>query len=210
MRILKVKGVGKSTKTPDSVVILFKIISKGYDYDKVINDLNERTAILRNDIVKAGFAKEDLKTTNFTIDTEYKYKDGENIFTGYKAVHELKLEFDFNQIILNNLLRTLSTSEADPEYKIVFEVKDKRAFKDEILVDAVNNAKQNASVISNAASVKLGKIMNIDYDYRDIVYRSGVVLEKAMLNSTSLDIYPEDVTGTDTVFIEWEIEDNMI
>lgn len=209
MRVIKVKGVGNVTKQPDLVVIQFKIISKGYDYDKVMNDLNERTAILRNDIVKAGFAKEDLKTTNFSIDTEYKYKDGENIFTGYKALHDLKLEFDYNQIILNNLLRTISSSEADPEYRILFEVKDKRAFKDEILTDAVNNAKQNASVIANASSVKLGNILNITYDYREIPYRSSVVLEKTMLNSSSLDIYPEDVTGTDTVFIEWEIEDDI-
>lgn len=209
MRVFKVKGVGNVSKTPDLVVVHFKIISKGNDYDKVMNDLNQRTGILRNDIVKAGFSKEDLKTTNFSIDTEYKYQDGQNVFLGYKAEHDLKLEFDYNQIVLNNLLRTISTSESDPEYRIVFEVKDKRAFKDKVLTDAVNNAKQNAMVIADAASVQLGKILNIIYDYRNIVYQSSVMLEKTMINSSNLDIYPEDVTATDTVLIEWEIEDDM-
>jgi len=207
MRVLKVKGVGNVSQSPDLIVILFKLISKDYDYDKAVNELNNRTVILRNDVVKAGFSKDDLKTTHFSIKTDYEYRNGQNVFLGYIAKHELKLEFDFNKNVLGNLLRIISASEADPEYQILFEVKDKRSFKDAVLNDAVYNAKQNASVIANAASIQLGKILNINYDYSEISYRSNVVLEEMMMATSQIDIVPEDVLGTDSVIIEWEIED---
>ncbi len=207
MRVLRVKGVGEVLKNPDLIVVIFKIISKNIDYDQAMNDLNRRTVILRNDIVKAGFAKDDLKTTNFAINTEYIYKDGKNVFVGYIAEHDLKLSFDYNQLVLNNLLRIITKSEANPLFNVFFEVKDKVSFKALVLKDAVFNAKANASVIASSAGIKLGKILNINYDYQEIVYRSQAKLENTMLSSSAIDIIPDTIKGTDTVHIEFEIED---
>ncbi len=207
MRILRVRGDGRVSRSPDLIVFSFTITSLNVVYDKAMDDLNNRTAFLIQDIIKAGFTRDDLKTTNFSVNTEYKYQNGDNVFLGYKAIHELKLEFAYNQNILNNLLRILSDSKSEALYIINFEVKDKQSFKNEVLKDAVNNAGQNASVIADTASIKLGKILNINYEDRDIVYRSKAYLEDTMVKTSAIDIVPEDVQGTDSVIIEWESED---
>lgn len=209
MRVLSIKGTGKVSKKPDLIVIGFKIVSDNFNYDDALNDLNRRTNILRQDIVSAGFDRDDLKTTNFNIDTKYKYEKGQSYFIGYKASHDLKLEFNYNRGLLNKLLKIVSVSEANSEFKIYFEVKDKENFKNELLKNAVENARKNALVIADTAEVKLGKILNINYDWQEIVFRSQVVMEEMNLyeSKNSIDIVPEDVKASDTVSIEWEIED---
>lgn len=211
LRILSVKGTGNVSKSPDLIVVKFKIVSENYDYTDALNDLNYRTEELKNNIVKAGFSKDDLKTTNFNVEQKYKYKDGKNIFIGYQAQHELKLEFDYNRMVLNDLLRIMSSSKANPEFRIFFEVKDKEGYKNEVLEDAVNDAKEKAKVISTTAHVKLGKVVNIDYDFQTIPYRSNVVLKDISLSekASNIDIVPEDVKATDYVNMEFEIEDYL-
>lgn len=210
MRRLKVKGVGRASQSPDLIVIHFELKSSDYNYDKALRDLNARTVILRQDIEKAGFSKNDLKTTNYSINTDYRYEKGEKIFLGYIAKHNMKLEFDYDMTKLNQLIQTISDSVADPEYNIKFEIKDKRAFKDKILTDAVKQAKQNASVIADASNIKLGRIIEITYQFNEIqVIQSNLLVEKSLAANQSLDIVPEDIEGSDSVLIEYEIEDKF-
>ncbi len=209
MRILSVKGVGQVSKIPDLMVVNFEIMSQSYDYDKAMNELNKRTNILKQDIMKANFSKEDLKTTDYSIDTDYKYENNEKIFLGYKAIHQLRLEFDYKQEVLNQLINIVSKSDAEPVYRLSFEVKDKQSFKDEVLTDAVLNAKQSASVIAKSAGIKLGKILNINYNVPEIMIRSSLVLENQMLEASQVSITPEEIKETDSITIEYEIEDLM-
>ncbi len=206
MRTLRIKGTGKASRQPDLIVVNFKIVSEDYNYDEALNNLNKRTALLRQDIVKAGFNRDDLKTTNFNINTKYRYEDGQSYFDGYRASHDLKLEFPYNRLLLNQLLKIVSISNANAEFKIFFEVDDKEDFKNELLRNAVENAKKNALVITDAAGVKLGKILNITYDWQEILSRSKLKMEMSEIQN-GIDVVPEDVEAGDTVSIEWEIED---
>ncbi|ERJ12057.1 SIMPL domain-containing protein [Haloplasma contractile] len=207
-RILKVKGKGKARAIPDQVVITFDIEVRGYDYDQVMTELNQKTNRLKNDIEEANFNREDVKTTDFTIRTNYKYVDGQRIFDGFIANHKLKLTFDLEKEKLNTLVRVLSVSESEAQFNINFEVKDKETFKNRVLEDAVQDAKRNATVIAESAGIKLEKILTINYDLADVVFRSELILEDTALQSTAapIDIEPEEVITTDTITIEWEIE----
>ncbi|MDF2700104.1 MAG: hypothetical protein K0Q49_1660 [Haloplasmataceae bacterium] len=206
MRIIRVKGTGTVSETPNLIVIHFTVKGEDFNYDEAMRKLNERTAILRNDIIKAGFSGDDLKTTNFSVDTKYSYHNNQNIFQGYVAKHDLKLEFDFNRIVLNNLLSILSKSNSKAEYSINFEVKDKEQFKKQLLANSVKDAMEKAEVIAQTANVKLGNILNIIYDFSNVIYRSNVMLENMITSTKDVDIVPEDVEATDYVTMEWQIE----
>lgn len=207
MRILKVKGEGKTTFSPNLVVINFTITVKDYNYDQAINELNYKTDILKQDIKKANFSRDDLKTVNFYIDTDYKRQNNENLFLGYKAVHELKLQFSFEKNILNNLLRIISNSKSEASFRISFELEDKFSLKNEALANAVNNTKNNALIIANSAGIKLGKILNIYYSEQMEPFYETLQVETFSLKSSNIDIVPEDLEINEEVVIEFEIED---
>lgn len=204
-RVLRVRATGKKTKSPELVVIKFTVTGEDYDYEEAIKALNLKTEILRNDIIKAGFSGDDLKTTNFFVETVYQRVNNQKIFQGYKARGDHILSFNYDKEVLNNLLTELASSKSKAEFNIFFEVKDKEAFKNEILAEAVNNGKNSAKVIANAANIKLGKILNIIYDVQEIIYRSKLAL--ALQASAPVNIIPEDIEGTENITMEWEIED---
>lgn len=206
MRVIKVKGTGQASQRPDLVVIRMEISSKRYNYNEALDDVNKRVALLKKDLMTVGFNKEDVKTTGFRINTEYRYDERRKIFDGYVASQDLKLEFDLNQELLNKTLGVLTTTQSDPTFSIYFEVKDKTAFKNEILKDALENAKSSAQVIANTLGVYLGDLIEVNYDVADIEIRSPLMLNAEINSMTSdIDITPDDIVKTDEITVIWEI-----
>ncbi len=70
-------------------------------------------------LLPLGFDREDLKTTNFSIDTEYEsYQDHgtyKQRFVGYKYTHILKLEFEENTTLLGKALYNIAICGVNPE-----------------------------------------------------------------------------------------------
>ena len=73
-------------------------------------------------LLPLGFDREDLKTTNFSIDTEYEsYQDHgtyKQRFVGYKYTHILKLEFEENTTLLGKALYNIAICGVNPELRI--------------------------------------------------------------------------------------------
>lgn len=205
-QLLKVRGTGKVKGEPDYVEINVSLEARDYDYENVIEKLNEKTDTLRNELVDLGFNKEDLKTTNFSINTEYTYVNNKKVFNGYTGRHDLKFSFDFDMDFLNQVLTVLGTSSSNPSFNVYFTVKDKEKLKDELLVNSIDDAKRKALIIADAAGVNIGRIVNIDYNIPEVRPMSEFVL-KGSAKPMSLDITPADIELTDSILIEWELLD---
>lgn len=101
MRTITVRGVGNVSARPDYITISMTIESIRKDYDEAMRDASERISKLQDVAVRSGYAKEDLKTTSFSVDTRYEsVKDRQGNykreFAGYACVYRLKLSFDFD------------------------------------------------------------------------------------------------------------------
>ena len=104
-RLITLKGTGNISVKPDLIIITMDLESHKYDYEETMQLATESVNILQNAIETAGFDKNELKTTNFNIRTNYKnYRDkNDNYkekFDGYICKQGLKLEFDFNTEVL--------------------------------------------------------------------------------------------------------------
>ena len=71
MRTITVRGVGNVSARPDYITISMTIESIRKDYDEAMRDASERISKLQDVAVRSGYAKEDLKTTSFNVDTRY-------------------------------------------------------------------------------------------------------------------------------------------
>jgi hypothetical protein len=210
MKTIRVQGKGKALSEPDMIVLQFGIETNELEYEAAINELNRRTQVLRTQFEGNGIDIHSLRTASYSIDVDTKYNDGEYVFNGYSANHALKIELPNEKRLLNSLLRDIAKSESGARIRISFTVKDKEQAKKRALEAAVENAKNNASILANSAGVKLGAIEQIEYGYSEMhIYdhQMNMVCEESAEESRfEADIEPAEVSAEDSVTIIYGIE----
>ena len=213
MKTITVKGVGRATVKPDSVILSVSLETVDKEYEKAMEYAAARINLLTNTLCEIGFDKDDLKTTNFNVDEarqSVKDPDGnyKSVFVGYKCTHGLKLQFDFDTKRLGEVLSTISKSLTEPAMSIEFTVKDPSAVSDELLISATQNARKKAEVLCKAAGVHLGELVNIDYNWQDIELHSYTTYDcmpRLAKCNTAVDITPDDIVASDNATFTWEI-----
>lgn len=220
-RTITVKGIGKVSDKPDYVALSMTLESRNKDYDKAVELASQYIEELTQALVAVGYAKEALKTTNFNVHISYNNEKDErgnwkNVFDAYVVTHNLKLEFDFDMERLSTTLSAISGCKSHPQISIAFTVKEPNAIKEELLRHAADNAKQKAEILCAASGVKLGTLLNIDYNWTDINIHSntrymlaekrrGVAVPAMLADTRSIDIEPEDIHLNDSATFIWEI-----
>lgn len=210
-----VKGTGALSVKPDYIEIDINLETKNMTYEEAYTNSLEKIEKLIQSIENAGFNKEDLKTTNFNINTEYKSARNEKdeyqqVFDGYKVYHSLKISFDFDINKLNEILAQLTSSENNPNLSIRFTVKNPTEINEELLQSAADNARKTAEILCKSSNVSLGELVKIDYNWQDINlysqtnYSAGMVMEASARKS--IDINPDDIQVKDTATFVWEIK----
>lgn len=214
-RRITVKGTGQVNLKPDLIVIELRLDSLDMNYEQAMVVATQSVDEVNQLLSKVGFKKEDLKTTNFNVSTQYRGEQDKTgqyiqIFEGYLVHHELKLEFDFDQALLTRTLSTISSAKAMPKLDIRFSIKDQTKVSEALLVKATENAKSKALVLAKASGVVLGDLMVIDYNWGELhLYsRTNYAMEDTMMLKTAAmapDIEPEDISLSDNVTFIWAL-----
>ncbi|MGM0414896.1 MAG: SIMPL domain-containing protein [Bacillota bacterium] len=212
-RVITVRGSGKVSMPPDWIVIDLDLVASEMKYSDTLNSAARQLDQLRKSLYSVGFEREDIKTKRFYVDTVYSsYKDKNDnyrrVFEGYKAKHDLYIAFDLDTARLEKTLNALTESMAKPEFSVDYTIKDKTAVKNQLLKNAVTDARTKAEIMVEAAGVKLGKVLRIDYDWTEVRFSHdySVSHSDCMMVSESLDFEPEEVKASDNVTIVWTIE----
>ena len=218
MRTIRVTGKGQIKVRPDTTRIIMSLEGLYKDYNETLRLSSQDTETLKDILSGFGFERSDLKTLNFSVDTEYEsYKDRDGSykqrFTGYRYRHMLKVEFDSDNERLGKILYALANGNVRPEFRISYTVKDPEATKNTLLGKAVKDAREKASVLTEAAGIGLKDIQSIDYSWGEIDFEyrpmdGGILAERCMAEPTaaySLNIEPDDIEVSDTVTVVWEI-----
>jgi len=217
-RVITVKGIGKINVKPDQIILSIQIKAQDKSYEKTLQIANEQMDNLRNAVVSCGIEKNDLKTKNFSIDTNYdsirdKNDNYRRVFKGFVCDQHLNLKLPLDMILLAAVLSALSDSHANPEFSIRFTLADSNQISEDLLIDATKNAFQKAKILTKAADATLGDLLNINYNWGEIDIYSQT---ESRLNqykmvdfgfdSSAVDIVPEDIQVSDTVSFVWEIK----
>ena len=221
MRTIRVTGKGQIKVHPDMTRITMTLEGTYPEYVDTLRYSSEDTEELRNTVIPFGFRKEDLKTLHFDVDTEYEsYRERDTWkkkFIGYKYEHKLKVEFDSDNERLGKLLYVLAHCRLHSQFWISYFVKDPELSKNELLGKAVSDAREKASVLAQAAGIKLKEIQSIDYSWGEINFEyrpmdKGLYMEEALCapsaadGSYDMNIEPDDIEVSDTVTVIWELD----
>ena len=217
MGTLRVTGKGTLSLKPDTIVVRFTSSAVYTGYAETIAKASEATKDLKAVIAKAGVDAELLKTAKLDVspsyDTWYDDKDHRHRkFIGYEYTHNSNIKIDNDNKLLGKLLYEVSTSPLDVEFDISYTVKDMEKAKNDLLREAVKDAKEKAEVLSEAAGVKLKGIEDISYSWGELkIYSQPLSLRDSQIcaapsESFDIDIDADDIDVDDTVTVVWELE----
>ncbi len=206
-RTIRVRGSAEVSGAPDWVIISFSVSSKNYEYSKCMEQLSEQTESLREELRGVGLERDNLKTYQFNVDTDFERVKERYVFKGYKASHKLRVEFSFEKDYLNQVLRVLSHTQSQASFRISFEVKDLEPLRQQAIAEAVKNSREKAQVLAEAAGVELGEIIQIDYSWSEIHFESSLEIKEAAMSMSApdYDFTPEDVDVSDSVTVIYSI-----
>lgn len=210
MRTIKVQGKGEVTAAPDSVRLSLDVAVEAAGYAACIDDLNTRTHALRRALASAGLEPAQLKTTDFNVEIKQRYNSGSYEFAGYTAAHKLKIELPLNKEHLNKVLAQLAQSQSGAQIHLSFYVADQNGLKKQVLANAVESARANAEVLASAAGVKLGQLLEMNYGWNEVrfrTYEADMQCEPLADEPTHADVDPDDVSAEDSVTLVFEILD---
>jgi len=214
-RTITVKGMGKVSAKPDLVILTMNLEAKEMQYEAALVSAAKKINNLQDSITSVGFQKSDLKTTKFEVcplfeNVRDKFNNYKRVFDGYVVVHNLKLEFDLDMKRMSEVLTALAKCGANPDFTVAFTVKDKTAVDESLLINATENAKAKAAILAQASGVRLGQIINIDYNWGELHLYSHTRYDAPDMSmvsddAPSIDIEPEDINVSDSVTLVWEI-----
>lgn len=190
---LWVTGTGQVSVTPDLATLSFTVST----INKSANQSQKENATISQKVVskvkKLGIAGKDLQSSNFSVNSEYDYKDRTRVLKGHRVQHS------FNVIIrkiskLGDVLDGVTDAGQDSVSigQIRFGLSNDEELKLKSLEASVKNAKTKAQTIAKAAGKKLGEFTFID----EVVSTGAVpVARMEMMKSMSADASTEIQTG---------------
>lgn len=179
-----VEGVGKKFYTPDEVEINLDFYTRADSYESALENGTKNVEIFINDVLeKMNFNKEIMKTRSFRVYEEKQYDYDKKIYIklGYAYTQQANIKFDYSMNTIAEFMDMVSKLENPPKYHLVFNVKDIKKCKDEVLAEAYNKAKNKAETIAKAAGKELKECVKTDF--RPFEER---VISRSSLNSQDM------------------------
>lgn len=154
-----VSGEGKISIRPDMAFVNLGVEAQGSTVKSVQQELNDRINAVSDAIKKRGIAKDDIQTTNYSVNPTYDYRDGKQKIAGYSANAMLIVKVK-NLDLVNDVIDNAAANGANQIGGLTFDISDKTKTQNEAREKAVKDAKQKAESAARTAGFRLGKIVN--------------------------------------------------
>lgn len=215
-KTIKINGEAKIYLKPDTISLNLIFRDTFKEYGESLNDCNEKMKKLKKVTKKCFLESDVLKTENFEIDTKYENVIDEknnyvNEFVGYQYICSVNLCLENDSKDLGKFLSELSRNDLFPTINISYVVQNIEKYKDELLEKAILNAKNKAILIAKNLDLKLGEIINIEYNLKnqncEITPINNFSLQKNIAERCyEFNISAKEIEVRDNVNIIWEIK----
>ena len=191
-----VEGVGKKFYNPDEVEIKLDFYTRADSYESALENGTKNVENFINDVLeKMDFNKEIMKTRNFRVyeEKQYDYDRRKYIESGYAYTQQANIKFNYSINIIAKFMDMVSKLKNPPKYHLLFNVKDIKGCKDEVLAEAYNKAKEKAETIAKAAGKELKECVKTNF----IPFEESIV-SRSSLNSQDMYMEKEMSIGAST------------
>ena len=216
-RTITVTGNAALSLPVDTVEISLSFENRDPSYESAFTASDESLREIQDSLSLLGIPKEELKTQNFFVNTDYESvrdEDGmyHQVFKGYIIEHSLLLSVPFDTKKLSLVLSKIASLSSAPRLSLRFTVKEKEKYREELLRKVCDDAKEKALVISDQMGVLLDVPTRIDFSGNDLHFYSptsyNAPMARLMKNEAKaldMDFAPEDISISQNGVFTWSI-----
>lgn len=173
---VSVTGVASMEAAPDMAELNISVNGKGATADAAAAEAASKLAKVKHALLGAGIVSDNIESMNYYLNPVY----GERMkVAGYQANNMLKIKLDDISKV-GRVIDKTTASGADSVNGVSFGVSNRGLLQKQLLGSAVNNAREQAAVVAEAAGRALGRLTNATIQgINDYEFMSGNALMKS-------------------------------
>jgi len=206
---LQVKGEGQVLVKPDRANLIISVETTDQNASDAVKEnadnINKVLEGLKSQIGKEG----KISTSSYRVVPIYTYDENtkKSVLTGYRVSNSIDIETkNLNEI--GKLIDLASQAGANKIESLRFDTDKRDEYRRQALVRAVQDAKDTADVVAEAAGVTILEIVQIapSYGIPVPIYREFATTAKVAAASSPTQIQPGELTVNASVNIVFEIK----
>ncbi len=181
---ISVNGTGEVRVSADTAIISLGVNARDKDVLKAQKKVNETIAGIRKALIEKGVKEEDINTDFMNIYAMYDYQNDQEQLAAYNANSTLAIRVTDMESV-GALIDAAFAAGANTLNGISFSASDTEEAKARAMKEAVENAKEKASILAEASGLKITGIELISeggvYSYENSignVYAKGMGMEE--------------------------------
>lgn len=91
---IEVMGEGIATAVPDETIVTLGVSGESDSLGELQADQAGKIEAIINALLALGIPRDNISTAQYTIEPQYDYIDGKQVFRGYRAVHLLRITIE--------------------------------------------------------------------------------------------------------------------
>jgi len=161
-RQVTVTGQGKLAYIPDMATINLGVqVDKVAKADEALNQLNNKVKLITEAVKRLGIAETDIVTNNYSLYTQYDFKDNIQVVSGYNANQQLSIkvkDLANQKDLVNKVVVEATKAGANQVNGVAFESSEIENLKQQARILAIKDAETKALALAEAADVRLKNI----------------------------------------------------
>ncbi len=209
---IEITGQSQLSVMPDEVIFSVTVNQQNADFGVALDELNTKVNAIKAHLKKADVLNENMKTTNYSINENWKYENGKRYQDGYKAVHSLNIHIPFDKDRMKDIYSAIRDSKVEVNMRLSFGLSNAKKYEDKLMKMAMVDAKNKAEMLANSAEVEVIGIKNIDYGIRRNNYQPrnyNMQMDAGLAHSKSaatMDVNPGSIKLGDQVYVVFYIK----
>lgn len=204
-----VSGEGKVSLVPDIARVQAGVTAQAPSVKVAQQELNKKIKAVNDAIKKLGIEDKDIQTTNYSVNPQYDYRNGNQKINGYEANSNFSIKVR-NMDNATAVIDAATANGANQIGGISFDVDDKTKVENEARTKAVADAKAKAQLAAKTAGFTLGRVINYNEnsggDMRPMpMYAKAEMAGGAAPDSVATTIEPGSQEITISVSLSYEI-----
>ncbi len=161
---ITVTGTGKVYAKPDIAQVTLGATTESLKSQDAVTENNKVMNAVIADIKALGIEDKDIKTTYYNLSPLYDYTEKGRVFKGYSINQQITLKIrDFAKI--SDILDKATSNGANTIGDLQFTIEDPDKAQADARAQAIEEAKNKATVLAQQSGLKLIKLINVSEGY---------------------------------------------
>ena len=161
---ISVSGEGKIQATPDLATVSMGVFSQGSDPATLKNQNNTSVNKITAFLKAQGVDSKDITTTNYSLQPQYNYINGQQTVSGYQANQTVTVKVhgvDKDTTLLDKIIEGAVNNGANEVDGVNLSIENPDALQQQAQQQAIDNAKSKAQKLAQEAGLTLGKVVSV-------------------------------------------------